>query len=263
LVRDCIEKARGYHNRGARYNVLAPHAGGLPDAADSLLVVKKLVFERKVLTLAELVKILRDDWRDREDLRKRIKLEFEFYGNDNAEADAMARRILGDFVAAAAAAPHDPDVLMPPGLSTFGREIEWRTQRKACAAGGKSSDILSTNCSPSPGADKKGPTAVIRSHCSLGLERLPNGTALELKIHPSSVGGENGLRSLMGLMCGFMEMGGIFLQIDVVDSELLREAQRCPEKYPNLAVRISGWSARFATLNRQWQNMIIQRTEQR
>jgi formate C-acetyltransferase len=121
---------------------------------------------------------------------------------------------------------------------------------------------LAPNFSPSPGTDKRGPTAVIRSHCSVDLGRLPCGTALDLKVLPSSVQGETGLQALVGLMRTFVQLGGIFLQTDVVDDALLRDAQAHPDRYPNLSVRISGWSARFATLSKEWQDMIIARTEQ-
>jgi formate C-acetyltransferase len=96
----------------------------------------------------------------------------------------------------------------------------------------------------------------------MGLERLPNGTALELKIHPTCLAGEEGLNSLVALIRTFVQLGGIYLHIDVVDNETLRDAQVHPERYPNLAVRVSGWSARFVTLNKEWQDMIINRTQQ-
>ncbi len=85
---------------------------------------------------------------------------------------------------------------------------------------------------------------------------------LDLKILPQSVKGEAGLQALVAMMRSFVQLGGIFMQTDVVDNDVLRDAQAHPEKYPNLSVRVSGWSARFATLARDWQEMIITRTEQ-
>jgi formate C-acetyltransferase len=77
------------------------------------------------------------------------------------------------------------------------------------------------------------------------------------------VHGEEGLNAMVGMIRGFVELGGIFMQIDVVDAALLRDAQSHPERYPNLAVRVSGWSARFATLNKEWQELIISRMERK
>jgi formate C-acetyltransferase len=215
------------------------------------------------MPLAEFLGVLRSDWAGREALRRSIRSRFELYGNDSPEADAMVRRVFDDYLALAAALRRDGGVLQPPGVSTFGRELAWLPERRAAAAGSRDGEPLATNFSPAPGTDRRGPTAVIKSHCSLGLRRLTNGTALELKMHPSSVTGENGLEALAGLMRAFVRLGGIFMQIDVVDSALLRDAQEHPDRHPNLAVRISGWSARFATLNREWQDLIINRTEQR
>jgi len=263
LVEDCIGRARAYQDRGAIYNVVAPHAGGLPDSANSLHVIRKAVFEEALVPWSVLAAALRADWRGHEELRRTLASRYELYGNDNPEADAMLRRVYDDYVALASRVRERNGVLRPPGISTFGREIEWLPQRRATPYGRRSGDILATNLAPTPGSDKHGPTAVIKSFCKLDFSKLPNGVPLELKILPSSLDRESGINALVALMRSFVELGGVFLHIDVVDSELLRAAQREPEKYPNLVVRISGWSARFATLDRNWQEMIIQRTQQR
>ncbi len=262
LTEDCIERGRGYADRGARYTVFAPHAGGLPNTGNSLLAIQRMVYKDGLISLPELVHCLRSNWGGREPLRRRILSQYTYYGNDDAEADAMTKRVFDDFVALVGRVRERHGVLRPPGVSTFGREIEWRPQRKASADGHREGEILATNFSPSPGTDKKGPTAVIKSHCAMDLVRLTNGTALELKLHPSCVSGKEGLDSLVGLLRSFLSLGGIFLHIDVVDNEMLRDAQHHPERYPTLAVRVSGWSARFITLSKDWQEMIINRSLQ-
>ena len=262
IVDDCIERARDYHDRGAHYTVLTPHAGGLPDVANSLLAIKELVYDAQEITLADLVPVLRRDWDGHEGLRRRMRSRPSQYGNDDPAADAMMVQVFDDY-ASLAGFVHDRDgVLRPPGLSTFGRQIEWADARGATAAGTRRGEYLANNFSPSPGSDRSGPTAVIKSFCAVDSTKLPNGTALELKVHPSTVVGEPGLEMLVSLMRTFVDLGGWFMHIDVVDSELLREAQQHPERYPNLAVRVSGWSARFVTLDRTWQDMLIARTEQ-
>ena len=264
LVEGCIQKGRAYYNLGPKYTVSSPHAGGLPDVANSLLAIRSLVYEERKFTLAELVDILRADWKDHEATRRSLRDKMEFYGNDSEEADAMLQRVFNDYTDLAAKAPKRNGILFPAGISTFGRECDaYLAGRKATAAGSKKGDILALNFSPSPGTDRKGPTAVIKSHCSVDFSKLPCGTALELKMVPSTLKGETGLAALAGLMKTFVKLGGIFMQIDVVDTDMLRDAQAHPEKYPNFAVRISGWSARFATLSHQWQEMVIARSEQR
>ncbi len=262
LVDDCIEKARGYHDRGARYTVRAPHAGGLPDVANSLLAIKQLVYLDRQMSLAELVDILRRNWQDHEALRRQLAQRLKLYGNDHPQADALTRQLYDDYVTLAAEVPQRAGVMRPPGISTFGREMEYRSHRTATAYGRLAGDILATNLSPTPGTDTSGPTAVIRSFCKMDFQKLPNGVPLELKLPPDTVRDESGLAALETLLRTFVSLGGFYLHVDVIDNTVLRQAQLHPERFPNLCVRISGWSARFATLGRQWQDMIIQRTEQ-
>ena len=264
LVEDCIERGRSYTQGGPKYTVRSPHAGGLPDVANSLLVIRRLVYEEKAMSLPEFVAILQADWEQQEPLRRRIQSRFDFYGNDNAEADAMMRRVFNEFTDLAGAVHERHGALRPAGISTFGREGSvFLPHRAATASGHRKGAILAANFSPAPGTDKRGPTAVIRSHCSVDFSRLPCGTVLDLKVLPHTVRGEAGLAALTGLMRTFVQLGGIFMQTDVVDETVLLEAQRHPENYPNLSVRVSGWSARFATLSKEWQDMIIARTSQR
>ena len=262
LVEGCIENARGYHQRGPQYTVFAFHAGGLPDVANALLALRRVVYEEKRLTLPELAAVLRQDWAGQDVLRQWIRRHITFYGNGDAAADEMARRVFDDFTALVGQIPERNGVKRPAGLSTFGRQIEWAAQRGATAAGAHRGEYLSNNFSPTPGSEKNSLTGVIHSFCSVDFMKLPNGTALDIKIHPSSLQGEDGLAALVGVMKSFVELGGWFMHIDVVDSTVLREAQLHPDRYTDLAVRISGWSARFVTLSAEWQEMIIRRTEQ-
>ncbi len=262
LVDDCIGRARSYVEGGPIYTVRSPHAGGLPDVVNSLLVIRRLVYEQKMLSLDALVDILRADWDGQEPLRRSIQTQFDFYGNDSADVDSLMQRVFNDYTGIVAESRECHGVLRPAGISTFGREgTTFLKTRLATASGQHCGAILAPNFSPSPGTDKRGPTAVIRSHCAVDFSRLPCGTALDLKILPSSVQGESGIHALVGLMRTFVDLGGIFMQTDVVDGNLLRDAQAHPDQYPNLSVRISGWSARFATLTKEWQDMIIVRTE--
>jgi pyruvate-formate lyase len=268
FVDSCIERGRSYSEGGACYNVMSPHIGGMANIANSLLVLKKLVYEEQYLTLPEMVRILRDDWRGNEHLRRLIQRRFEFYGNDNDAADDMLERVFNDYTDLVAQVRESHGVLRPAGISTFGREIAWGlvgrrySCRKASPDGHRLGAVLATNFSPSPGTDKKGPTAAIKSYCKVDLTRTPGGATLELKIHPDCVQGPKGPETLAALMRSFVRLGGWFLHIDVVDSAMLIDAQRHPEKHPNLTVRLAGWSARFATLDKNWQDMVIQRTQQ-
>lgn len=258
----CIEKARDYYDRGAVYTVMSPHAGGIPDTANSLLAIKRLVFEERKIGLPRLITILRNNWEGEENLRRYSAQMVDYFGNDSEESNQMTKRVYDDFLTIIAEVPERNGILRPPGISTFGRQIEWRWERGATADGHFHGEILSGNLSPAPGTDKKGATAIIRSHCLLDLSRLTNGTALDIKLLQDTVRGPRGLAVLIALMKGFISLGGFFMQTDIIDNAILLEAQKNPEKYQHLAVRVSGWSARFVTLSREWQEMIINRTAQ-
>ncbi len=263
LVDDCIERAKDYNNRGAKYCVFSPHMGGMADVANSLTVLKELVYEQKMLKLSEFCAIVNNDWQGQESLRALVLSRIEAYGNDNEKSDSMMVKVFDDYTGIVGRHKDADGVLMPAGISTFGREIEWLKNRKATFSGHKTGDVLATNFSPTPDSDKKGPTAAIKSYCKMDFSRCPGGATLELKLHPASVKGDNGKEAMASLMRTFQKLGGWYLHIDVVDTAMLVDAQRHPEKYQNLPVRVAGWSARFATLNKQWQDMIIHRTQQR
>ncbi|MBO5897554.1 MAG: hypothetical protein J6R04_00935, partial [Clostridia bacterium] len=107
----------------------------------------------------------------------------------------------------------------------------------------------------------EGATAIIRSYCKVDYTKHATGAALDIRLLPTSVRDEAGLQGLVSLLRGFVELGGFFMQPDVVDAAILREAQAHPEQYGTLSVRVSGWNARFVTLNRDWQDMVIAQNE--
>ncbi|MBE6885051.1 MAG: hypothetical protein E7487_10640 [Ruminococcaceae bacterium] len=259
---DCIGRAASYYEGGAIYNVRSPHIGGAPDTVNSLYAIKKMVFEDKIVTLEELLACLRSNWENREALRLIAKNRYTYYGNDNDEVDELMARLVNDFAAICKELDGRCHINFPAGASTFGRQIEWREGRSATAFGAKKGEILSSNSSATPGTDNEGATALIKSYCKSDLSRMTTGCALDLKILPQVLRGEDGVEGLMGLMRGFLALGGFFMQIDTMDAATLLEAQKNPEKYKTLSVRISGWNARFVTLNEEWQNMIIERTSQ-
>jgi pyruvate-formate lyase len=155
FMEDCIEKGRGYNDRGARYTFVAPHAGGMADVANSLLALKRFVFDENRLSLRDFIEILRNDWNGQEALRLRIRKQMSCYGNGDATADAMMKRLFNDYTDLVRRVPLRNGVFRPAGISTFGREIEWREHRLATAHGFRKGDILATNFSATPGHRRK------------------------------------------------------------------------------------------------------------
>lgn len=260
----CIEKKRAYHDLGPHYIVRSPHIGGAPDVANSLCAIEELVFRRKMLTFPELWKILKSNWEGEEALRQFAKNKITYYGNDDETADAYFVRIIADFARLTNKVKEERYPAHPikfvPGISTFGRQINWLPQRRATAFGAKKDEILAPNASPTPGTDIAGVTALIKSYCKADLTEMTTGAALDIKVFPETVAGEDGLDILSALFKGFRDLGGYFMQIDAIDRNALLEARKHPQDYKTLSVRVSGWNARFVTLEEKWQDMIIERT---
>ncbi len=257
----CIENAASYHEGGPVYNLISPHIGGAPDTVNSLYAIKKIVFDDKLVSFSELMDILKNNWEMNEALRSYVSNNYSYYGNDNDEVDEIMTSLLSDFADICNEFNKKSPIRMPAGVSTFGRQIDWAPVRCATAFGRKKGDVLASNASATPGTDTEGATALVKSYCKADLTRLQSGAALDLKLTPKTIAGENGLSALIGLLYGFINLGGFFMQVDTVDSEVLRQAQENPEMYKTLSVRISGWNARFVTLQKEWQDMIIERTE--
>ncbi len=260
----CIKNARSYFNFGPEYLVRSPHIGGAPDVANSLYAIQKLVFEEEKISLNKLIEILKNNWEDNEELRLYVRNSYVYYGNDSDEADFWHTRLLNDFadmVEECNKRNYCPAKFIA-GVSTFGRQIDWLPNRCATAFGYKKGDILSGNDSPVPGTDTSGATSIIKSYCKTDLVKLSCGAALDIKLYPDSFSSDNGIVALIALMDGFLSLGGFFMQLDMVDTKTLLEAKKNPQNYKTLSVRVSGWNARFVTLNEEWQNMIIERTAQ-
>ena len=258
--RDCIGRGLSYFGGGTDYNVRSPHIGGFADTVGSLYAIKKLVYDDKKVTLEELFEALRANWEGYEPLRRYVSVHYTYFGNDSDEVDGLAARLIDRFSEACESQSRPGGFLVPAGVSTFGRQIEWAPGRLASPHGRRAKDVLAANCSPTPGSDFLGATAIVRSYCKCHLTRTVNGAALDIKLLPPSVAGEDGLQALIGLLRGFVDLGGYFMQLDVADPEVLKAAQEHPENYQTLSVRVSGWNARFVTLNKEWQDMIIDQT---
>lgn len=253
----CIESGISYNEGGAKYNIYSPHIGGVADVANSLYAIKKLVFDNKRIGFGEFMEILANNWEGDEPLRQYVLNRIDFYGNDNDEVDLLAAQILDDFAEYCNELRGRSPIEFPSGVSTFGRQIEWAPNRLSSAHGRKKGEVLAGNLSPTPNTNTLGATAIIKSYCKADLKKQTTGAALDIRLLPNDVKGESGIDALSGLIRGFCALGGYFMQIDVADEEILKDAQENPENYPALAVRISGWNARFITLSKEWQDMVI------
>lgn len=256
----CIENARDMTAGGARYSFGAVGGGGLGTVVDSLATVRALVFEQRSLAMGKLLDALAVDFRGHEALRERLRAGPRF-GNDDPRVDELARLIVERFCAMVRSRPtinggHFKASLISYGLNAYEGALE-----PATPDGRRAGEPLSNSMSPSNGAERKGPTAVLRSLARIDQTQIGFGNSLNLRLPVGLLDSDKGIDAVAALVRGYFAQGGFHVQFNAVDTATLRDAQEHPENYPDLIVRISGYSAYFARLGRQIQDDIIARSE--
>jgi len=249
-----------YLDYSAKYNSSSLNAIGLATATDSLAAIKKAVFEDKTVTLSELTEILRADWNGKESLRLLIKNKYPKYGQGDVETDEIAKRIVDMLSDAVSYKPNAKGGKWRLGLFS----IDWRWtlgEKTAASADGRhSGETLSQNTSASIGADQEGATAHLISATRIDTSKTPNGAIVDIDLHSSAVRGENGINALVASLKTYFELGGFAVQYNVLDTNVLMDARKNPEKYPNLQVRLCGWNVLFSTLSEKEKDEFIARS---
>jgi len=259
-VGGCIEKAKDLTEGGAVYNTSAVCATGVADTADALAALRKLVYEEKAVDKAELVEALRSDFEGHERLRLMLLNRAPKFGNDDEYVDSLAAGLVEHMAAEVSKHGNPRGGRYILGLFSYGMYIGHGLVTGATPDGRKAGAGISPNFSPAPGRDTKGPFAVLKSTTRVDQQLTPNGTALDITLHPSALRGSEGVEKLVAFLRSMMELGGMQVQFNVVDSDLLREAQADPERHRNLTVRIWGFPAYFVRLPREFQDHLIART---
>lgn len=258
---DCIKNGCEWRLGGTKYWHKSQHGCGIGTIADSLSAIQEVVFELQLLTLSELRDILNADFEGHEPLRQRLLHRCPKYGNDDDTVDAIATQVADIFcdeVVRCNEAPHT--IRFWPEIYTYHHNKGCGRQLGATPDGRKRGENISENQSPSYGMDLNGATACLSSIAKLPLRRTPGG-GTNLKLHPSSIRGEEGLQALSDLLKTYFHQGGQHLQINIVDAATLRAAQESPDEYRTLPVRVVGYSAYFVTLSKKVQDDIIERAE--
>jgi pyruvate formate-lyase/glycerol dehydratase family glycyl radical enzyme len=256
LIDGCLQKGKDATAGGAVYNSTGVQFMGFANVADSLYGVKKAVYEDKVMTIGELALHLGDDWTDAEDKRTYFLTKIPKYGNDVDEVDAMAAWVVDSFCDEMAKHKNYRGGSFWPGIFSVGFHLAFGSFTAATPDGRSSGDILGNGLTPTTGNAMIGPTAVANSVTKLPLERLHNGANLNLRFPGNKIRPEN----LLAFIKTYFDKGGMQVQFNMVDSEVLKAAQKEPEKYKDLVVRISGYSVLFTGLSDTAQDEIICRT---
>ncbi|SHI01654.1 formate C-acetyltransferase [Sporobacter termitidis DSM 10068] len=261
MTEGCIDKGKDVTEGGARYNRTGCTACGTANVADSLMAIKKLCFDDKTVPLKTMYDALQANWEGYEDLRQTVINDVPHYGNDIDEVDELAAWALGLF-ADMMAAETGPRGNYSGGTFTMTAHIYMGAMLGATPDGRKAGEPIADAISSRQGFDKNGPTAYLRSAAKLPHRKLTNGDQLNIKFTPTSVEGDEGALKLRQLIWTYFRLGGMQVQFNVVSTKALREAQKNPDQYKNLVVRIAGFSTYFVTLNQNTQDDFIRRTEQ-
>jgi formate C-acetyltransferase len=263
FVADCMERGRDIRQGGARYNFSSPNAVAIANTADALAVIRDAVFRDGIIRYEDLRNVLLRDFEDSEALRQRFLNAYPKYGNDLDEVDFFVRDIADELSRTFSVIPNVRGGYFQVGLQSISAHALFVNSIGATPDGRKMAMLLADGgCSPAQGRDVQGPTAVMRSVAKIDHSAIPNGTLLNIKLHPNIVEGEKGLENLVSLVESFFLMKGQHVQFNVVGAETLRRAQREPEEYRDLVVRVAGFSVYFATIDKILQEDIIRRTEQ-
>jgi trans-4-hydroxy-L-proline dehydratase len=259
LTDDCISIGKDYHNGGARYNTSYIQGVGIGSMADALSAIKTHVFEKKTFSMAELLKLLDDNFEGAERSRQLLLNRTPKYGNDDDAADELMVRVFESYFNAVEGRRNTKGGEYHINMLPTTCHIYFGSVTGALPDGRLAGKPLSEGVSPVQGADQHGPTAVVRSVAKMDQVRT-GGTLLNQKFTPQVLDSEEGLNGLVQLVRGYFNLDGHHIQFNVVDAETLKAAQANPEQYRSLIVRVAGYSDYFCDLSKQLQDEIITRT---
>ena len=256
----CVAVGKDYSEGGLEYNNTGCTVCYIAEAVDSLAAIDYLVYRKKLCTLAQLRRALAADWKGYEPLQQIVRKRPPKWGNNDPAVDALAVEI-ADFIA--------PLINQAPNrrggkffAAIYGQLVVNNGKRIAALPDGRNAgEPVSKNMDACIGMDKRGITALMNSTTKIDFTRFACGTCLDLMLHPSSVSGEDGIAVIVALIRSFLAQGGSGLQFNIFDGELLKDAQKHPEKYENLQVRVCGWNAKFNDLSLEEQNTFIRQAE--
>lgn len=264
LIRDSIARGRDVLQGGARYPIWHVMGEAVSNCTDAMAAIKRLVFDQRAVSLAELIAALDRNWSGPGDetLRQRILARAPKYANDDAEADGIGRELMDWFVERTRHhAQRYPQVLFPCAVGTFSWYSSIGYEVDASCDGRRRSEPIAANFSPALGADTSGPTAALKSYVQMRMNDLAAGAPCDLRFAGSQLRDDAGTDRLTGFIDAFVALGGNMLTVTVTDVELLKKAMAEPEKYRGLRVRMGGWSAYFVALSPEQQRVQIARIE--
>ena len=260
---ECMAKGLDVSAFGTKYATSGVMCAGLATAVDTLLAIRALVFDKKLVSYGELGGILRANWDGHEDLRQFALRRASKWGSGDAAADDLGKRICETAADVIESAPSAKEGGFQMGLWSIDWCIFFGEKTGATADGRRAGTPISKNSGASFGCDSEGIAGVIQSLSGVDHSRFPDGAVLDAMFPPATVAGPEGADFIANVVRAFFAKGGFFIHFNVLSPEQLRAAQADPEKYRNLQVRLCGWNVRFVNLDKTHQDWLIQEAEGR
>lgn len=260
FIDDCIDKGKDYYSGGARYNTTYIQCTGLGTITDCFTTIKKHVFEDKRYTMEQILSACEKNFEGEEQMRQYIRNHTPFFGNDDEYADSIAVKVYDDLVDAIEGRPNTRGGKTHLNMLSTTCHNYFGSVCGATPNGRFAHFAISDGTSPAHGSDSHGPTAVIKSLGKLDQTKS-GGTLLNVRFTPALFKREEDIKKCASLVRTYFKFGGHHIQFNIVDTETLRDAQKHPDQYKDLLVRVAGYSDYFNDMTEQLQNEIIARTE--
>ncbi|MHA1144964.1 MAG: pyruvate formate lyase family protein [Candidatus Helarchaeota archaeon] len=263
LVDGCAESGRDITQGGALYNFITVEGIGFATAVDSLLAVKKFIYDEKSVSMKELIAAIEKNYEGNEPLRQRLLNKAPKFGCDSDEADEMAALVNDIWTSEVLKYRTPTGKKYRAGYLSWNYWVTYGNLQVATPDGRKHGMFLSNGICPVAGADKNGPTSVIKSVGKVGLHKASNGASHTISFNPAILRDAEHAKKFKDLLRTYVDVGGTALQINMINADMLREAKKHPEDYRNLLVRVTGYNAYFVTLGAVIQDEIISRESHR
>lgn len=260
-IETSLKNGRDGYGGGVKFNNNAMLNCGFASAVDSLMAVKEFVFDKKEISLTELARVLKNNWQGYELLQAKVKKSTHKYGNNDTVADTYASAMASYFANKVNNVPNGRGGVYKAIFHSARAFVIQGEKTGALPYGRLAGEELSKNASAVPGVDKNGITALIESATKLSPSDYHESFCLDVMLHPSTVDGENGCNVFKGILMTYLKKGGQSIQFNIFNTETLRDAQKNPEKYKNLQVRVCGWNTLWNNMSKKEQDAYILRAE--
>lgn len=260
-VERSLERGRDAYQSGVKFNNSAILNCGFASLVDSVMTVKEFVYDKKEVSLAELKNALDNNWKGYEPLHTKIRKSCHKYGNSDTTADVYSQAMAAYFAMKVNNRPNARGGVYKAIMHSAMQFVEQGKLTSATPDGRYDGDEISKNASPSVGMDKNGVTALINSALCVKPYIYPESFCLDIMLHPTAVEGDGGLGIMKALLFAYMNGGGMSIQFNVLSTDTLKDAQKNPQEYQNLQVRVCGWNVLWNNLSEKEQNSYIARAE--